>query len=297
MRTLRLCSLALCSALVLAAAPSFAAAPPDDRADPDAASATSAAADPSVAAAADDDDDAAIDLAEPDFRVVNLPTTMRLPRYKGNFTLTHRFGGNLRKGSFGDKASSLFGLDEGATVGFEYRFAVARHLQAVAYRTAFQRTIQFHAKYDALHQGRSVPLSLSAIVSDEAVNNYQDQHAQAIGVTVSRKVGEVAAVYAVPFWVHNSAANSGVTRSTGVLGLGARVRIASSVYVAGEASPRISGYKQGTTQYGFAVEKRIGGHFFQLNFTNSFGTTYAQIARGGAPQSLSLGFNLIRKFY
>ena len=40
-----------------------------------------------------------------------------------------------------------------------------------------------------------------------------------------------------------------------------------------------------------------GGHMFQLNFTNTFGTTVAQIARGGSPRSLSLGFNLSRKFY
>src|SRR4051794_917401 len=69
------------------------------------------------------DDDAALQPAEPDYRVINLPTTLRLPRYKSNFELTHRFNGNLRRGDFGDQASSLFGIDQGATIGFEYRFA------------------------------------------------------------------------------------------------------------------------------------------------------------------------------
>ena len=81
-----------------------------------------------AAAAAADDDDATLQPAEPDFRLINLPTTLRLPLFKSNFDLTHRFGGNLRHGSFSDQASSLFGIDEGATVGFEYRVAVARHL-------------------------------------------------------------------------------------------------------------------------------------------------------------------------
>ena len=62
-------------------------------------------------------------------------------------------------------------------------------------------------------------------------------------------------------------------------------------------SPRLSGYKPGSNQFGFAMEKRAGGHMFQLNFTNTFGTTFAQIARGASPRSLSLGFNLSRKFY
>src|SRR5262245_34789871 len=48
------------------------------------------------------DDAAALDLAETDFSVVNLPTTLRLPAGKSDFHLTHRFGGNLRSGSFGD---------------------------------------------------------------------------------------------------------------------------------------------------------------------------------------------------
>src|SRR5262245_39029443 len=83
------------------------------------------------AAAAQDDDDATLQLAEPDFRLINLPTTLRLPKFKGNFDLTHRFAGNLRRGDFGDQLSDLFGIDEGAVVGLEYRFGVVRPLEAV----------------------------------------------------------------------------------------------------------------------------------------------------------------------
>jgi hypothetical protein len=34
-----------------------------------------------------------------------------------------------------------------------------------------------------------------------------------------------------------------------------------------------------------------------LTFTNTFGTTDAQIARGGTSHALYLGFNLARKFF
>ena len=283
---------AICAGLLQATSRHAAAAepPPDDN--------TTAAPAASVAVAQDDDDDATLDLAEPDFRIINLPTTLRLPKYKGNFSLTHRFGGNLRKGSFSDQASSLFGIDEGATVGFEYRFAVAKHLEAVAYRVSFQRTIQLSAKYDALHQSGSLPLSLSLVASDEGVDNFHNNYAPAFGATVSRKVGDVVAVYAVPMWVHNSAANAGgAVQDTTFIGIGGRVRLRPTVYVSAEVSPRVSGYKPGSNEYGFGLEKRAGGHLFQLNFTNTFGSTFAQVARGGSPESLSLGFNLIRKFY
>src|SRR5207237_8155342 len=88
---------------------------------------------PGAAAAAADDDDATLQPAEPDFRLINLPTTSRLPLFKSNFDLTHRFGGNLRHGSFTNQASRLFGIDDGATVGFEYRLTVARPLELARY--------------------------------------------------------------------------------------------------------------------------------------------------------------------
>src|SRR5688500_20342093 len=87
-------------------------------------------------ATAGDSDEAELVLAEPDFRVLNLPSTLRLPRHGSSFQMTHRFNGNLRQGSFNENSSNLFGLDQGAAVGFEYRFGVARHLQAAVYRTA-----------------------------------------------------------------------------------------------------------------------------------------------------------------
>ena len=36
---------------------------------------------------------------------------------------------------------------------------------------------------------------------------------------------------------------------------------------------------------------------FQLNFGNSQGTTFAETAAGGVPDSLFMGFNLTRKFF
>jgi hypothetical protein len=245
----------------------------------------------------DEIDEGLLQLAEPDYRLVNLPTTLRLPLHKGNFDLTHRFAGNLRRGTFRQQASDFFGLDQGATIGFEYRYAVVRHLQAAAYRSSFNKTVQFYAKYDASHQQGPTPLSLSALVSVEGTDNFHSQYAPAIGGVVSRTIGTSAAVYAVPTWVHHSAAGIGVDRDTFYVGVGGRLRIGQTVYVAAEMSPRASGYAPGKPEFGFAIEKRAGGHMFQLNFTNTFGTTFGQIARGGFPTTLYLGFNLARKFF
>jgi uncharacterized beta barrel domain-containing protein DUF5777 len=248
--------------------------------------------------ASDEDDDAVLRPLQPDFTLINLPTTLPLPAHKSNFRLTHRFNGNLRLGGFGSQAGNLFGLDEGATVGLEYRFAVARHIEAAAYRTTFNRTTQFYGKYDALHQNARTPVGLSAIVTVEGVNNFRDQYAPGIGASISRDVANVMALYAVPMWVHNSAAATGVVHETVMVGLGASVRVRPTLFLLGEITPRVGGYVAGDPEYGFGLSKRVGGHVFDLTFTNTTqGTTFAQMARGGFPKSLYLGFNLARKFF
>ena len=248
--------------------------------------------------ASDEDDDAVLRPLQPDFTLINLPTTLPLPAHKSNFRLTHRFNGNLRLGGFGSQAGNLFGLDEGATVGLEYRFAVARHIEAAVYRTTFNRTTQFYGKYDALHQNARTPVGLSAIVTVEGVNNFRDQYAPGIGASISRDVANVMALYAVPMWVHNSAAATGVVHETVMVGLGASVRVRPTLFLVGEITPRVGGYVAGDPEYGFGLSKRVGGHVFDLTFTNTTqGTTFAQMARGGFPKSLYLGFNLARKFF
>jgi hypothetical protein len=256
----------------------------------------------------DDTDDGELVRAEPDFRVLNLPSTLRLPAHGSSFQMTHRFNGNLRRGGFNENAGNLFGLDQGAAVGFEYRFGVTRHVQAAVYRTAIDKTFQFYGKYDAWRQGPSLPVSLSGVVSVEGADNFQERYAPAVGVVVSRKVADRYAAYLVPMWVGNTAAALATDvdeedqpdvprRSTVYLGAGGRARVTSTLYLVGEFTPRLNGYAPDDLQYGVGVEKRVGGHAFSLTFTNSFGTTYAQIARGGAANTLYLGFNLGRKFY
>jgi hypothetical protein len=242
-------------------------------------------------------DDAALVLAEPDFRVLNLPSTLRLPLHGSSFQMTHRFNGNLRQGGFNENASNLFGLDQGAAVGFEYRFGIARRVQAAVYRTAIDKTFQFYSKYDALRQGDAVPVSLSALLSVEGADNFQERYSPALGVAISRMVADRLAVYVTPIWVHNTAAIVNIDRDTFLVGIGGRVRVSATVYLVGEVVPRASGYRPDKAAYGFAIEKRAGGHVFQLNVNNGQGTTFGQLARGGFSDSLYLGFNLARKFF
>jgi hypothetical protein len=179
-----------------------------------------------------------------------------------------------------------------------------KHLEAIVQRTSIGKTIQFSAKYDGWHQTATMPLGISAIVSIEGDNNFhntdggaQANFAPAIGAVVSRTIADRLALYVTPMWVHNTGTGGATTSDTGFIGIGGRVRLGSSTYFVLEGAPRLGGLVIGDEQYAFAIEKRVGAHVFSLTFTNGPGTTYRQIAHGGVPEHLTLGFNLTRKFY
>ena len=245
-----------------------------------------------------DDSDLDPNPSQPDFALVNLPTTLRLPRMKSAFRVTHRFIRPLGQDDVGSLAEDLFGLDNGAIIGLEYRFGLMSGLQAGILRTS-DRTIEFFGQYNLLNQRSGAIVGVGVLASVDGTNNFRDSYSPALGVAISRELGDHGAVYAEPVWVHNSNLDdlAGDDNSSFLVGLGARLRVRPTVYLTGEFTPR-AGYSPGVHQGSFAIEKRAGGHVFQLNFSNGFGNTMGQLARGGTSNdNWHLGFNISRKFF
>jgi hypothetical protein len=243
-------------------------------------------------------DNRAVDPSQPDFTIIGLPTTLRMPRFASAFRVTHRFTRSLGSGDFGDLASDFFGFDSGAQIGLEYRFGILDGTQIGIHRTS-DRTIQFFLQHQVIRQGAS-PVGIDAIATAEGTDNFRDRYSPSLGAVVSRTLGRHGAVYLQPIWVNNSnpfPAKIVDDNSTFMVGFGGRIRIRPTVYVVGEAAPRF-GYRPGTTHASFGIEKRAGGHSFQINFSNGFGTTMTQIARGGVSRDdWFIGFNISRKFF
>ena len=134
----------------------------------------------------------------------------------------------------------------------------------------------------------------------DGTNNFRDSYSPAVGIILSRTIRDRVALYLEPVWVNNSNALPREVvddNDTLMVGVGARIRISSTVYLAAEIVPR-TGNSPGVTHGSAALEKRVGGHFFQLNVSNALGTTMAQIAQGGPQQNnWYLGFNISRKFF
>jgi hypothetical protein len=261
-----------------------------------------AAAVAAPAAAQDDDPDRDPNNSQPDFYVATLNTNLRLPKHAFNFRLTHRFTTPLGQGDFGDLAGRLFGLDGGALVGLDLKYGLFRGFDIGIYRTSLDKTIQLQGRYNVIKDGNG-PFGLSLVANVDGTDNFTDEYSPGIAVVMSRELGDRGALYLQPAYIGNSRLLEGAAFDdeddyTATIGIGARLRLGRNSYVFAEGSPRISGYDPGVTMAAFGFEQRYGGHVFQLNFSNHYGTTLAQVARGGVGEdNWYFGFNLTRKFF
>jgi hypothetical protein len=243
--------------------------------------------------------DRAVDPSQPDFTLIALPTNLRMPRFASAFRVTHRFTRSLGAGDFVDLLGDAFGVDGGAQVGLEYRFGIMAGTQIGIHRTS-DKDIQLFLQHQMLRQNTGHAFTIDLLGSIEGADNFKESYAPAIGAVISRALGRHGALYFQPVWINNT--NPGQSEfvddnNSFLFGVGARVRVRPSLYLVAEAAPR-TGYTPGETYVSFAVEGRAGGHSFQVNFSNGFGTTLRQVARGGFDyENWYLGFNISRKFF
>lgn len=256
---------------------------------------------PPVIASQEPDPDLQVVLGEPDFTLGALPTTLRMPAGKLLFHLTHRFSLPIAAGTAGDFFKNFFNMDSAAQIGFELRYGLRSGTQLDVLRTN-ERTIQFLAQQELVGQHAGGWLSADVIAAVEGRQNFSQRYATTLGGVLSHRFGDHGAVYAQPYVVINAnttPATAGEDRHTMVFGVGARVRIAKSrAYLVGEFAPRVAGFSPGVHHASVGIEKRLGGHVFQINISHTVGTTLAQVARGGLQnKDWFIGFNLTRKFW
>ena len=244
-------------------------------------------------------------MIEPDFNVITLPTTLRLRHKTFAFRLTHRFSRPLDGGAgFDNLFEDFFGFDSPAFIGLELRYGIAPGAQVGVYRNN-NKNIQFFGRYNLKRPVYNHGMGLDAFLSVEGADNFRDDYSPAIGAVLSKHFQGRASVYVEPIWVgntnkpvlHPEKGFSSEDDDTLIVGLGARIKMLNTVYVVAEYVPRVSGFNNGNNHISFGLEKRVGGHLFQINVSNGLGATPMQIAQGGDNGNWFIGFNIARKFY
>jgi hypothetical protein len=268
---------------------------------------------PPTASVITEPEDLDINEVVPDFALTALPTTLRMPAGKFAFRMTHRFARPIAGtcpdegprpdgcGGIGAFVENFFGFDSASKVGLEVRYGVMPGTQVVLHRTN-DRAIQIQAQSQLLRQSDTRPLTLDLIGAIEGRNNFREDHTLSVGTVLAHRIAGRGAVYLQPLLLFNSnpvpdAATD--DNHTVMLGLGGRMRLGQTkMYLVAEAAPRLAGFKPGVDHLSFGFEHRSGGHMFQLNVSNSFGSTLRQVALGGPGNGdWFLGFNLSRRFF
>lgn len=225
---LRTCTFAL-AVLAITPSPVWAQAPTGP--DP----AASGAGAPAVQA--DEDADRDPNDAQPDFFVTTMPTTLRLPKHKWVFRMTHRFARPLGQGDVSDLFENFLGFDNGAVMGFGLNYGLFSGTQLGFYRTS-DRTIQFSLQREVLNQ-RTFPVGFAVVANVDGTNNFRDSYSPGFEAVVSREIGDRAAVYAVPAFINNSYLSPKELvddNNTILVGVGTRLRLRKNTYVTFEAS-------------------------------------------------------------
>ena len=158
-----------------------------------------------AAAPQDDEDDPDLDvnLAQPDYTIIALPTTLRLPKGKFAFRVTHRFGRPLDDGNFGDLAADLFRVR---------RWRADRDSRCVMACCGARRSAccapaiapSSCSRSSRSSDRRSSRSAWRQNLTMDGTNNFQDSYSPGIGLVVSREIGKTAAVYFEPTWVNNT---------------------------------------------------------------------------------------------
>jgi hypothetical protein len=243
------------------------------------------------------DPDIPVDALQPDFTLAALPTTLRVPKGKSAFRVTHRFTRSLGQGDFGDLLSDFFGFDNGAQIGLEFRYGLLPGTQVGIHRTS-NRTIQIFGQHNLLNERAGRRFGLDGLVTIEGDDNLSERHRSAIGAILSKSLQRAGTVYVEPIFVVNANPFDVGDEHTVMIGIGTRLRVTRATYIVAEVTPRLAGYDPGEHQVSVAFEGRAGGHAFQINVSNGFGTTLGQLAAGGVSyDDWYIGFNISRKFF
>ena len=160
----------------------------------------------------------------------------------------------------------------------------------------------FFTQHEVVAEGTWLPVTISALATIDGTNNFKDSYSPGLGAVISRTLGQYGALYLEPVWVNNSnLLPSEVVDEQRHVPAGhrrAHPRAPDRLSCVRGRTSRGRARLQWSSQISFGLEKRSGGHMFQLTITNGFGTTFGQIARGAAnTDDWRFGFSISRKFY
>lgn len=238
-------------------------------------------------------------------RIINLPTTQSIGKGRLLFRVSHRYYPAIKSGY-----NSLYGLDGPAVILLSFGFGLRDNLDLTLARAKLDKEVELSLKWVMFEQGKilTLPFSAALYLGGSLVTQSQpdrrvfraDNMKFNLQVILSHQVNNALSLVLVPAYSSNTNHWDSPSEGTFALGAGGRWMIFNDFSIIWEWVPVLAGYKDNSNGWGLGIEKKIGGHVFQVFILNSTGLTSDQFIPGGdfrlKDWDLRIGFNIFRKF-
>lgn len=238
-------------------------------------------------------------------RIVNLPTPRTIGKGRLLFRISHRFLPSVDEGY-----DVFYGLDGPASILLSLGYGLTDNFSLTLARANVSKEVEFSFRWTLLEQTlqRKLPLSLALqsgvsliTLSVPEKSTFRTENLRFyMQVSAAYKVNDSLSLLIVPGYCTNTQPSEDSFQGTLSLGIGARHTIFDDFSFILEWIPVISGYKAAYSGWGVGLEKKIGGHVFQVFVLNTIGITSAQYIPGEdfslKNGDFRLGFNIFRWF-
>lgn len=235
-------------------------------------------------------------------RLINLPTGFPIDKARFLFRISHRFSEPVGSGY-----RAFFGLDSSPSILLSFGYGLSDNLGISIGRTNADQEMEagLHWRMSGRNKPGAAPFSASLYAGAGLVTRSRsDRSLLAAGnislnlqLSLAYQLNDHVSLLLVPCYSTNTTHGDPANKSTFSLGFGGRWMVLDDISLIAEFMPVISGNKAPANGWGFGVEKKIGGHVFQVFVLNSMGLTPDQFVPGGDLKSdVRLGFNIFRTF-
>jgi hypothetical protein len=237
-------------------------------------------------------------------RLINLPTTQAIGKGELLFRVSHRF-----YPSFTEGYDSFYGLDGPAVILLSLGYWLSDNFSFTLARSQLYKEVELSMKWILLRQGRSkIPFSGALNIGGSLVTESQpdrdvfdsDNMKFNIQAILSYQLNDALSFMLVPAYSSNTNHWDPSPEGTFILGTGGRWMLFNDFSIIWEWNPILSGYRAGTDAWALGIEKKVGGHVFQVFILNSAGLTSPQFLPGGdlilKDGDFRIGFNIFRLF-
>jgi hypothetical protein len=235
-------------------------------------------------------------------RLINLSTPQPIEKGRFLFRISHRFSEPIGSGY-----RSFYGLDSASIILLGFGYGLSDDLGISIGRTNADQEMEagFHWRMLGQNGPAGMPFSASLYAGAGLVTRSRSDRSLFssgnislnLQLSLSYQFSDHFSLMLVPCYSTNTTHGDPSNRGTFSLGFGGRWMVLDDISLIAEYMPAISGNKAPANGWGFGLEKKIGGHVFQVFVLNSMGLVADQFVPGGDLKSdVRLGFNIFRTF-